>query len=284
MARINIDDSIYQDSRFHKLIFLLNGDTEKALGALIRAWSLAQKWFLQTPDHMIPLSEWKTQQLNDAVIQCGLAQVIDDDRVRVSGIEKYCDWLLKLQKSGKSGGIQSGKARREIIEESAKQLEAKRSKTNPLTLSLTLTPNLNLNNNTKTKTKNKTKGSESACADIAPVNSINSRFIAAYVLAYKRRYGEKARPDLSGKIQRLIKIFLADTPPDRALALIEKYCEMGDQWFLTKAHDFVTFTANLSKVGVALDTGKSTTQAETKNADKVDTWREQARRIAEGTL
>ena len=63
VARINIEDSIFKDSRFIKLTIRM-GDFHKALGALVHAWIVAQKWYL-TPERMIPKSEWKEQDLSN---------------------------------------------------------------------------------------------------------------------------------------------------------------------------------------------------------------------------
>ncbi len=72
MARINIEDSIHTDRRFLKLIQAV-GCADRAMGALVRAWMLAQKWYL-SPEQMIPLEEWQKQEIPDAVIECGLAK------------------------------------------------------------------------------------------------------------------------------------------------------------------------------------------------------------------
>lgn len=85
--------------------------------------------------------------------------------------------------------------------------------------------------------------------------SSSSKFIGVYVESYQRRYGQKARPGLGGKTQGGIKRLLGETPLARACEMIQVFLQMDDPWFVTKAHDFETFTANLTKVGLALDTG-----------------------------
>jgi hypothetical protein len=101
--------------------------------------------------------------------------------------------------------------------------------------------------------------------DIPPVDvpvrdtvaeSPSAKFIGTYVAAFKKRYGEKSRPDVGGKVQGGIKRLLSSTPLDRACDMIQVYLQMDDDWFKTKAHDFGTFEQNLTKVGLALDTGK----------------------------
>jgi hypothetical protein len=80
-------------------------------------------------------------------------------------------------------------------------------------------------------------------------------FIAAYVKAFQKRYGDKARPDLGGKVQGEIKRLLKDMPIERAINLVQVYLQMETPWFKTKCYDIGTFMQNLNPIGVALDTG-----------------------------
>jgi len=125
-------------------------------------------------------------------------------------------------------------------------------------------------------------------ASASPAEILNpvGYFIGAYRKAYQARYGEDAKPAITGQVTGQIKNLLADKGMsiDRACSLIQTYCQMSDSWFLTKAHDFGTFTQNLSKVGLALDTGKTVTRAEANNADNADYYKNQLKRIQEGKL
>jgi hypothetical protein len=66
--------------------------------------------------------------------------------------------------------------------------------------------------------------------------------------------------------------------------LIQTYCQMDDGWFLTKGHDFGTFIENLTKVGLALDTGSFTTRADIKQIEKKQHAMGQLERIQRGEL
>lgn len=115
VARINIEDSLYQEQGwFDLLIATKSADT--ALGALVRAFTVAQKyWVPEKPKGMaveqwlqncrkgIPLSEWKKQRLNDAIIEVGLAK-LKDDAVFVAGSEKQFQWLFTKYENGNKGG------------------------------------------------------------------------------------------------------------------------------------------------------------------------------------
>jgi len=81
------------------------------------------------------------------------------------------------------------------------------------------------------------------------------QFIASYVTAYQQRYGTECRPVIDGKTIGQMNQLLASVPVDQACNLIQVYCQMEDDWFLKKAHDFTTFTNNLNKVSNALNTG-----------------------------
>lgn len=133
MARINIEDSIYKDIRFISLVSKL-GDLDRALGALVRAWSLAQKWYV-TPDRTIPDEEWKKNLLPEEIINVGLAQRVGS-RIRVMGSDEQFAWLQQRIDAGRKGG----------------QATAKRSVSDRLAveqpLSLPLSPSLKTKTNT----------------------------------------------------------------------------------------------------------------------------------------
>jgi hypothetical protein len=249
VARVNIEDSIYTDQRFLDL-FIKLGNRYEAVGMLVTAWTLAQKWYV-TPSRMIPLTVWREQRMPDALIETGLAEIVDGEFVRMRGADDQFAWLKQRQAAGKNGGIASGIVRREIIDESAKRTEAKRSGANPLTL----TPPLSLDL-TKTKQKKEPSGGQlDRQADLPSMPTPTQEFIGAYVKAFQSRY-PGGRPDLSPKVQGGIKRLLAGMPLDRACAMIQVYLQLDEPWFKTKAYDFGTFEQNLSKVGLALDTGR----------------------------
>ncbi len=102
MARINIEDTIYTDGRFLELV-RLSGSVDEALGSLVRAWAIAQRFYIK-PEKMIPLDEWKKQKLNDKLITVTLATVIDGF-VRMAGIDDQFSWLTQRVEAGRKGGL-----------------------------------------------------------------------------------------------------------------------------------------------------------------------------------
>lgn len=101
MARINIEDSLYRDNRFLKLVVALDGDVDRALGSLIRAWSLAQKYYLKD-DGMIPEEVWCDQGIPNQILECKLAKKINN-RIKVAGADDQFKWLRQKSEAGRRG-------------------------------------------------------------------------------------------------------------------------------------------------------------------------------------
>lgn len=105
MARINIEDTLFEDPRFTELLIKL-GSRETAVGSLVLAWRVAQKCFLAS-DRFIPLELWTKQRLKDEIIEVGLA-TRSDRFIKMAGIEDQFKWLTQRQQAGQKGGIKSG--------------------------------------------------------------------------------------------------------------------------------------------------------------------------------
>lgn len=249
MARINIEDAIYKDMRFIQLVQKL-GSVDSALGALVRAWSLAQAHYLSAEtDRLIPVFEWNRQCIPHAIVEVGLAEERDAG-IYICGAEKQFAWLLQRQDAGRKGGRPKLDTTIVIPDESDRLTTesgriAEQSGSNPLTLSLTLPLSQEKNLRKELKANSREKRSPPPGMGL---------FIATYATAWKARW--KSRPDLRGKVQGQIKTFLADCPIDRACELIQVYCQMEEPFFVTKCHDFGTFLENIGKVNIALDTGQ----------------------------
>lgn len=248
MARINIEESLHKDNRFFQLAIKLGG-REIAMGCLVYAWAEAQRHYLSHDGH-IPKTKWKEQGLNDAIIECGLAEMTDRG-IRLKGTDEQFVWLKQRSKAGKKN---RESASAEIIENSSER---------PLTADVGSereTSSYSYSSSYSSSLKNKEplrgKGSTSAPSPKSgnKINNSVGYFIAAYARHYAERYGGKTRPVITGQTTGRIKTYLADTPLERACAMIKTYCAMDDNWFVTKSHDFETFMGNLNKVSLMLDT------------------------------
>ncbi len=105
MARINIEDTLFEDQRFFDLSLKL-GSREAAIGSLVLAWRIAQKFFV-TSDRYIPLEEWSKQKLKNEIIDVGLATA-SDRFISLAGVEKQFGWLTQRVEAGKKGGEKRG--------------------------------------------------------------------------------------------------------------------------------------------------------------------------------
>lgn len=134
MPRLNIENSIHTDARFDELKFRL-GSREAAMGAMVYAWLLAQKWYI-TPEKMIPKSEWDAQRICPLILEVGLAELVGD-KVRMRGADEQFGWLAERRESGRRGGLQSAAQRmRNHSGNGSSSAQANPSKSNPLPLSL----------------------------------------------------------------------------------------------------------------------------------------------------
>lgn len=260
MARINIEDSLFRDSRWLDLI-IKTGCQHRALGLLARAWILAQEHWLEYGH--VPAKAW-LKDLN-ILIDVELAKRLSDGNVYVKGSKTAFGWLEQRVAAGRKGGL----TKRVQGEATAKRpLDPAKHTLDPAK-PLTLSPPLTLTQ----IIKNKTKEEKPAQAPSPPIGSDLSvsptnlefsdskkptgkavaTFIAAYCDAYRERYG--ARPEIVGKDTGIVNRLLRAVGPLRATQIVQAYLQMGDRWFLTKAHDLATLEANLTKVSTALQTG-----------------------------
>jgi hypothetical protein len=135
VARINIEDSLFKDLAFTDLVIKLQCRT-LALGAVMEAFMLAQKWYLdEAHGRLIPADQWARFRFGGAVLECGLAEAREGG-IYVRGSDEQFKWLLQRQVAGKKGGLaKSHKTEMTVAVAKRKVAVAK-----PLTLTLPLTP------------------------------------------------------------------------------------------------------------------------------------------------
>lgn len=282
MPRLNVEEEWFTDPRRTRLATLVGGVLQ-ADGVALTAWKLAQHYWFKGRE-LIPEHAWKGSGLPDALFECGLAERQPDGRIYVRGSEDKFAWYQPKIEQRLNAAPRGGRARMRGAKRDAKgRLLSSRKpadiQPNPAepspSSSLSSSPSVS-SSVSPSGSKEKLPYSVGSAPSAAPseteapegVRSPIGFFIANYVNAYQVRYGSRARPDLSGKVQGQIRRFVTETPLDRACELIQAYLQMNDGWFLTKAHDFGTFIENLSKVGLALDTGRAVTQTEARNLDR----------------
>jgi hypothetical protein len=98
MARINIDDELRADPRWKRLVRILNGDEEKAIGKLYFFWHMAQLYWGKECQ-LMPQEEFDGEDFA-AIIQSKFAEVRPEG-VYASGAEEQFAWYLQKCRASK---------------------------------------------------------------------------------------------------------------------------------------------------------------------------------------
>lgn len=101
MARINVEESIWWDERFIKLVLLHRKNKYQAMGALVHFWHIAQRYYVQGKD--VPKDVFHYQKLDKRIIEAGLAEVTESG-IRARGGAKMFEWLISKTENGRKGG------------------------------------------------------------------------------------------------------------------------------------------------------------------------------------
>jgi len=128
MARINIEDSLFRDDRWMRLL-LICGDRYKALGIITSAWILAQENWISHKS--IPKKAWSKDL--DVLIDVELAETLENGDIYVKGSKNNFKWLEQRVNAGKLGGL----SKRPLSDRLLPLEPAK-----PLTLTPSLTPRI----------------------------------------------------------------------------------------------------------------------------------------------
>lgn len=256
MARINIETSLFTDARFFQLVLKLQS-MDAALGALVRAWVLGQKWYTKG-DRMIPREEWDKQELPSALIECGLAAIVND-RIKIRGADEQFAWLVQKIEAGRKGGNASRRPKK--IEENKLERRLAHAKH---TLAYAKPPSpspFSEERNTEERTSYDTGNGVAPVLEKSLQGEKTKNAIGSLVTAWQTKF-PGTRPHLGGKELGIIKRLTRDVGPERLSALWQCYLQMDDPWFRKKAFDLATFEQNIGKVSLALDRGKELSETE----------------------
>jgi hypothetical protein len=293
MPRINIEENWWTDPRRSRLIRLL-GSEELADGCVIRAWRTALLHY-EHERQLVPLTLFQCLLHHELLVEVGLAKITAEGVYLCGSKETFESWFNARQQRIEAGK-RSAQARQKKYgtsqpNEQNKQVSQLINTERPFERART-TPNdsrtsysfsdSDSDSNSKKKEKTAFANANDTNPDLVKPN-LSGKFIAAYVAAYSKRYGEGTRPFLDGKTLGGIKRYLGSVGIERACDLIAAYCQMNDSWFVTKAHDFETFAQNQNKITLALDTGRMTTSQEAKGEERLDAIRQQMLRIRNAT-
>lgn len=100
MARINIEDSLYKDKRWEKLL-IKTGDSRIAKGAILEAFTLAQEHFQNaSTEGLIPFRDWEISDMHPALLDSGVAEKREKG-IYVMGMKTNFVWLEQKSNAGR---------------------------------------------------------------------------------------------------------------------------------------------------------------------------------------
>jgi hypothetical protein len=271
VARLNIEDSLFREDGFLSLVEL-TGNKYIAIGMLVSAFSLAQKYWIS--HGYIPKDEW-TESL-EAVVSVRLA-VASDNGVYVKGSKEQFSWLQQKHDAGKKGGLSKSDKKLNALANNRKNIKAKlkqnqsenesdRNALKPLTLTLTpsLSPSLSQNsnsdsNNSCNEVQNKNKISKEETAQ-------NVKIREAFFDAYRLRYG--IDPNYNYKLNIQISQLRKDVGFETALELVRFYLKHNDSWYLKNTHEFGLCLKNANTLRTQMLRDQPITSIQIKNFEK----------------
>lgn len=276
MARINIEDTIYRDSRFFDLAQKV-GSREAAMGSLVFAWDLAQRWW-KTPDKKIPLEEWGKIKNSSAILDVGLAEM-SDGKVYLRGSREQFVWLEQRQNAGRKNKGKSSK--RPLTGRNDRQRVETSSSPSP-------SPSMQLSKDSSKEESSAAPSAATESGDLFPVEILEAenasrvespqqKLIAKYCELFKAKYGTNPviRVEELGVSKTLVKL----PGLQRCLELLPAFFEMQ-----IPRHPLYQFSQQISAVAVKHETGRVVSNVVSRADHAVDHAKDQLRRIAEGRL
>jgi hypothetical protein len=245
MARINIEDSIYRDERFHRLSAFEG--KYKALGLCVAAWDLAHNWYLKHPDGLIPFSEWATQPELALLEKYGLAERLENG-IYVKGSKTQCEYLSKRSLAGKKGGLKS----QEISASKRKQIEQNQP-------SSSSSSSISTSSSSSKKNKSITEGVK------APARSLGSEIWDSYRGAYVNRYGVEPVRNQTTNTQCAN---LGKRLGESAIEVVRFYLTHNDGYYLRNQHPIGLCLSQAESLHTQWQRGVAVTGTQVRNAEK----------------
>lgn len=253
MARINIEDSLFKDSRWVNLL-LKTGCRFKAMGLLANAWILAQEHWLKYGN--IPKKAWPNE-LN-ILIEVELASITPDGNIYVKGSKRAFSWLIQKSQAGQvlseSKLTQLNKARnsRKKVERTLNGVERDLNGTE----ALTPTPTHSL-----TLTQSHPKISKGLKKPLLSPNN----FISVYCEKFKERYG--TNPIINGKESGIAKRLANSIDEESFNKYIDGYFHYPDPYLAKTKHPLAIMEIKLNEIKVFIETGNYVTSKQVQQAD-----------------
>ncbi len=247
MARLNIEDSLFKDRRFQKLVIRV-GDPDLALGLIVRCYCAAQKYWLKFGS--IPVDDWKKEGLSEAIIEVGLATV-KGRFIYVRGSEEQFKWLNQRSNAGKNN------RKRGVVENTHESSERTTSGDERVTngrrpLSLTLSQR-------KKETTNKETTLQPYQKNRKAVPSKSSAIWDSYSAAYKTRY--KVEPKRNATVNAQAAHLLKRLGESDAVEVVRFYLSHNDRWYVRNGHALGLCLKDAEKLHMEWSSGKKITSA-----------------------
>jgi len=290
MSSVRVEDEARKDPRFVLLGKRLGTSRQDALGRMIDIWAYCtekQTRFLSALviDTLAEIENFAKYLIDPEISLAETGQ--DSGLIRIKGTKGRIEWLSKLRKNSRKGGL----ARQAKAKPKGSQSEAK-TKPEVSPLSLAPVPVL-APSPVPVLTKINTEEKNSSC-----VASDLELFVETGVVATKPKKSKPAKdPEQSARVTAIIEVYcetfkaryqtypimqgpnagtaksLAKTSLglDHILDLIREYLRMNDSWFLTNKHCLPVLINKLNQVEVSLKTGKALTQGEIRQIDRKQT-------------
>jgi len=278
MARINIEDELFTDRRWIRLVLKV-GDDRKALGLITSAWILAQKHWLK--DRCVPEKCWEKDL--DVLIEVELASKRQDGTVYVKGSKKAFAWLERNSKAGSSKSekklesaknarikkLNQGSEERRVNSEpglnlSEPTLNLSEAPTPTLSLPPTLSPFSHSFSNSDSESKILSESTK-ASASKKESTELNRKIWEAYASSFSERYRVQPTRNASvnAKISQLGKRLGED-----AVNVVKFFLKHNDGFYLKKIHDIGLCLKDAESLHVQMQRGQTVTSQDVKNFER----------------
>lgn len=275
MARINIEDSLWADQRFIQLC-IKTGDMAKAVGAVLLAFKLAQRFWV--PDQRnIPSVQFRSTPLASDLIEVGLAEYFDNEQfVYVKGTKEQFGWLIQRSQAGKAKKPRPLKS----LDNSLNGIERDLSGSNGIERNETSYSSSYSPSSSSSYSKEEFKSySEVPVSDVPssrpdqkkplkpkePPNPLNKQTWESYEKGYLRRYGVSPvrNAKVNGQIANLVKRLGVEAP-----AVAAFYLTHNNSWYTQKAHSVDGLLADAEALRTQMATGRQVNQNSARDVER----------------
>lgn len=283
MARINIEECWWSDPRRSKLIKII-GDEERADGAAVRMWRLAQEnW--KSGCRLVPQYIFESLEFASALLGSGLAELRGDE-VYVRGSSQYLDWTREQREKARENGSKGGKKSAQRPRDASGKLLPKAAK-----VQATAKPKPS-ESKPSDSGSDSVSGSVSAAkisfsyendAKISILPTDNGNFlIKSYCEAFKSRHG--TNPDITKQDAGIAKRLSSTLSQQRIKILLAAYFTMPEAWLQKAKHPLTLFESKLKEVSVFADSGEFVTRKQVQQADSRVNTASMLRMVEEGKI